>query len=116
MAINYPRMRATATRLLTENGIAYQLTRGGGVEFVGGVEVDIPLESFSVIGVISSYSPGEIDGTLIQNGDVKMSATADVEIRIGDLIMVDGKKHRVIKPNPVKPAALLICYKPQLRA
>lgn len=90
MAINYPRMRATATRLFTENGATYQLTRGGGVEFVGGVEVDIPLESFPVIGVISSYSPGEIDGTLIQNGDVKMSATADVEIRIGDLIMVDG--------------------------
>ncbi|QKJ16616.1 hypothetical protein [Yersinia kristensenii] len=116
MAINYPRMRATATRLITDNGATYQLSRGGGVEFVGGIEVDIPLETHTAIGVISSYSPGEIDGTLIQNGDVKMSATADVEIRIGDLIMIDGKKHRVIKPNPVKPAALLICYKPQLRA
>jgi hypothetical protein len=29
MAIDYRRMRATATRLLTENGKAYQLTRGG---------------------------------------------------------------------------------------
>lgn len=116
MAINYPRMRATATRLITENGIACQLTRGGGIEFICGIEVDIPLEVHTIIGVISSYSPSEIDGTLIQNGDVKMSATTDIEIRIGDLIMVDGKKHRVIKPNPVKPAALLICYKPQLRA
>ncbi len=116
MAINYPRMRAIATRLITENGIACQLMRGGGVKFIGGIEVDIPLEAHTIIGVISSYSPSEIDGTLIQNGDVKMSATADIEIRIGDLIMVDGKKHRVIKPNPVKPAALLICYKPQLRA
>ncbi|MDN0096564.1 hypothetical protein [Yersinia rohdei] len=116
MAINYPWMRATATRLITENGAAYQLSRGGGVEFISGVEVDIPLEAHTIIGVISSYSPGEIDGTLIQNGDVKMSATADIEIRIGDLIMVNGKKHRVIKPNPVNPAALLICYKPQLRA
>lgn len=116
MAINYPRMRATATRLITENGATYQLSRGGGVEFVGGVEVEIPLETSSIVGVISSYSPGEIDGTLIKSGDVKMSATADMEIRIGDLIMIDGKKHRVIKPNPVKPAALLIGYKPQLRA
>lgn len=116
MAINYLRTRATATRLITENGAAYQLSRGGGVELIGGIEVDIPLEAHTIIGVISSYSPSEIDGTLIQNGDVKMSATADIEIRIGDLIMVDGKKHRVIKPNPVKPAALLICYKPQLRA
>ncbi len=101
MAINYPRMRATATRLFTENGATYQLTRGGGVEFVGGVEVDIPLESFPVIGVISSYSPGEIDGTLIQNGDVKMSATADVEIRIGDLIMVDGKNTESLNLIPL---------------
>lgn len=116
MAINYPRMRTNATRLITENGTTYQLTRGGGVELVGGVEIDIPLETHTIISVKSSYEPGEIDGTLIQNGDVKMSATADVEIRIGDLIMVDGKKHRVIKPNPVNPAALLICYKPQLRA
>ncbi|EOZ3195837.1 hypothetical protein ACQL2C_004299 [Yersinia enterocolitica] len=116
MAINYPRMRTNATRLITENGTTYQLTRGGGVEFVGGVEIDIPLETHTIISVKSSYEPSEIDGTLIQNGDVKMSATADVEIRIGDLIMVDGKKHRVIKPNPVNPAALLVCYKPQLRA
>ncbi|WP_338658694.1 hypothetical protein [Yersinia intermedia] len=116
MAINYPRMRMNATRFFTENGTTYQLTRGGGVELVGGVEVDTPLEIHTITSIKSSYEPGEIDGTLIQNGDVKMSATADVEIRIGDLIMVDGKKHRVIKPNPVKPAALLICYKPQLRA
>lgn len=57
MAVNYPRMRATATRLITENGTIYQLTRGGGVEFVGGVEVDIPLETSSIIGIISSYLP-----------------------------------------------------------
>ncbi len=30
MAIDYRRMRSTATRLLTESGKTYQLTRGGG--------------------------------------------------------------------------------------
>lgn len=116
MAINYPRMRATATRLITENGTTYALTRGGGVEVIGGVEVEIPPETLTITAVKSDYVPSEIDGTLILNGDVKMSATADIEIRIGDRILIDGKSHRVIKPNPVKPASLLLCYKPQLRA
>ncbi|VEJ54627.1 hypothetical protein [Pragia fontium] len=116
MAINHQRMRSTATRLITQNGATYTLTRGGGVEVIGGVEVDIQPETHIITAIKSDYASGEIDGTLVLNGDVKMSATAEVEIRIGDLILIDGKSHRVIKPNPVKPASLLLCYKPQLRA
>jgi hypothetical protein len=36
-------------------------------------------------------------------------------VRIGDLIDIDGKKWRVVQPNPVKPADVLISYNIQLR-
>lgn len=116
MAINYIRMRATATRLLTGNGQTCALTRGGKVTRVNGKEVRSPDESADVIGVVTEYKPGEIDGTLIQNGDVLLVATYQTDIRIDDRIEIDGKKYRVVNPHPVKPAAVLICYRAQLRA
>ncbi|MCE9913731.1 hypothetical protein LZ642_19310, partial [Hafnia paralvei] len=70
----------------------------------------------SVNGIITQYRLNEIDGTLIQGGDIQLTATAEVEIIIDDRIEVDGKRYRVIAPNPVKPANTLLLYKPQLRA
>jgi hypothetical protein len=61
MAINYLRMRATATRLLTENGRTYQLTRGGSTtrdQF--GKEVTTPVTIATVTGVITEYSPEKL--------------------------------------------------------
>lgn len=115
MAINYLRMRDTTTRLLTENGQAHTLTRGGNVIRVNGKEVYQPAEIASVTGVMTEYRPGEIDGTLIQSGDALLVATSQTEIRIDDRIAIDGKKYRVINPHPVKPAAVIICYRVQLR-
>ena len=54
MAIDYRRMRATATRLLTENGKTYQLTRGGGtIRDQFGKEVTTPAITATVTGVIT---------------------------------------------------------------
>lgn len=116
MAINYLRMRATATRLLTENGKAYQLTRGGTTtrDQYGKEVITEPITA-TVTGVITEYSTREIDGSLIATGDKKLAATATTEVRIGDHIEIDGKKWRVVQPNPVKPADVLISYNIQLR-
>ncbi|EPN9190672.1 hypothetical protein NFK08_12155 [Enterobacter roggenkampii] len=38
MAINYQRMQATTTRMLKQNGIAYNVTRKGKLIVIGGVE------------------------------------------------------------------------------
>ncbi|WP_339025768.1 hypothetical protein [Leclercia pneumoniae] len=116
MAINYLRMRATATRLLTENGKAYQLTRAGStIRDQFGKEVTTPAITATVTGVVTEYSSREIDGSLIATGDKKLAATATTEVRIGDHIEIDGKKWRVVQPNPVKPADMLISYNIQLR-
>lgn len=117
MPIDYRRMRNTATRLLTENGKAYQLTRGGGtIRDQFGKEVTIPTITATVTGVITEYSSREIDGSLIVTGDKKLSATFETEVRIDDHIDIDGKKWRVMRSNPVKPGNVLISYSIQLRA
>ncbi|KGB00069.1 putative phage structural protein [Enterobacteriaceae bacterium ATCC 29904] len=117
MPIDYRRMRATATRLLTENGKTYRLTRGSGtVRDQFGKEVTTPTTVATVTGVITEYSSREIDGSLIATGDKKLAATFETEVRIDDRIEIDGKKWRVVQPNPVKPADVLISYNIQLRA
>ncbi len=113
----YRRMRNTATRLLTENGKAYPLTRGGTtIRDQYGKEVTTPAVTGAVTGVITEYSSREIDGSLIATGDKKLAATAETEVRIDDRIEIDGKAWRVVQPNPVKPADVLISYNIQLRA
>ncbi len=117
MPIDYRRMRATATRLLTENGKAYQLTRGGGtIRDQFGKEVITPAVTATVTGVITEYSAREIDGSLIATGDKKLAATFETEVLIDDRIEIDGKKWRVVQPNPVKPADVVISYNIQLRS
>ncbi|MCU6327458.1 hypothetical protein KSU19_07330 [Enterobacter quasiroggenkampii] len=116
MTINYQRMQQRSDRLLHQNGAEYPVTRKGTVSVIGGVEHQTEDETFTAWGVRTEYAPDEIDGNNIQRGDVKIVFTSEKIIEIGDLVNVDGKQHRVIKPNPVKPASLVICYKSQLRA
>lgn len=116
MTINYLRMRATATRLLTENGAQYALTRGGTVSRdENGREIKTPAISATVTGVITEYQPREVDGSLVITGDVKLAATFETELRIDDHIEIGGRKYRVVQPNPVKPGKVLISYNAQLR-
>ncbi|MEH3170989.1 hypothetical protein [Enterobacter quasiroggenkampii] len=116
MAIKYQRMQAITTRMLKQNGIAYNVTRKGTLIVMGGVEHRSEDIQFTATGVNTDYVPGEIDGTVIENGDVRIVFTAEQEIKTGDLIDVDGVRHRVVKPNPVKPGGVVLCYKAQLRA
>lgn len=116
MPINYLRMQQRSDKLLRQNGAEYPVIRKGSVNVIGGEEIHGEDISFSAWGVKTDYDPDEIDGTVIQRGDVKIVFTSEKSIEVGDLINVDGRPHRVIKPNPVKPASLVICYKAQLRA
>jgi len=114
--MDYAKTRDRATKQITKFGRELPLTRGGTKQVVGGKEVTTPLEKHTVIGVVTSYKPSEIDGSRILTGDVKLAATAETEIRVGDSLMIDGKKYRVVLPGPVKPADILISYIAQLRA
>lgn len=116
MSINYERMQATATRMIKQNGVSYNVTRKGTVTVIGGVEHKTEDLHFKATGVKTEYKPGEIDGTVIESGDMQIVFTAEQLIKTGDLVDVDGVTHRVVKPNPSKPGSVLLCYKAQLRA
>lgn len=114
--MNYLKAQLRAAKSIAKNGKKFALWRGGGVENVGGIEVETPEVSLAITGIVVQYKLNEIDGTLIESGDFQIIATAETEIKIDDWIDVDGRRYRVISPNPIKPAGVLILYKPQLRA
>lgn len=114
--MDYAKTRDRATKQIAKFGRELPLARGGTKQVIGGKEVTTPIENHTVIGVVTSYKPSEIDGSRIMNGDIKLAATAETEIRVGDSLMIDGKKYRVVLPGPVKPADILISYIAQLRA
>lgn len=72
MAIDYQRMQARTTRMLRQNGATYNVTRKGSVTVIGGVEHKTEAVRFTAVGVKTEYAPGEIDGTVIVNGDVQI--------------------------------------------
>lgn len=115
MGINYERMQATSTRLLTENGLPYAVTRKGAISMQGGKEVHQPDRAFTASGVRVDYDPKEIDGEFILAADVRIVFSAEPELLVGDLVNVDGKQYRILRPNPIKPRALVISYRAQLR-
>ncbi|WP_213732286.1 hypothetical protein [Citrobacter europaeus] len=116
MPIDYQRMQARTTRMLRQNGSAYNITRKGSVTVDGGVEHKTDSVQFFAVGVKTEYAPGEIDGTVIVKGDVQIVFTAEQDIKVGDVVDIDGTAYRVVKPNPAKPAVPVLCYKAQLRA
>ncbi|WP_034913024.1 hypothetical protein [Erwinia sp. 9145] len=116
MAMNYLRLRAKSKRLLTENGMQYSVIRKGKVTVVAGKEIKEPDSIFTAVGVRTEYAPSEIDGSLIKAGDTRIVFSADTDLVIGDMVLVDEKQYRIVQPNPVKPASLVLCYKAQLRA
>jgi len=111
----YTKSKLTATRLLSKYGAKYQVYRKGRVSIVNGKEVVTEGVTFTATGIKTNYNPIEIDGTVIQSGDIQMLFSADTELAINDLVTIDGEKYLIKQPNPVKPADILICYKAQLR-
>lgn len=116
MAINYAQMRATAKRLLGDNGRMYTITRKGKLERVAGVEQRQPEVTFGCVGVVTQFDPREVDGKTIQTGDLKLICVPENELLVGDLITHNSTLYRVEHPNPVAPGAVIIVNKAVLRA
>jgi hypothetical protein len=78
-------------------------------------------ETYDTYGVQLSYSDFVIDGTRIEQKDIKMLIPAyEIPFEIESDFFVEipkdsGERYRVIRPNPLKPANEPILYKAQLR-
>lgn len=104
--MDYEKAKQTAMRMIGKNGMAYQVVRGGGVEVVNGIEQTKEEKTFEVKGVRFSYGPRQVQSP---------SELTSSLIQIGDFVIMDGKKWRVVAPNPLQPTDVIIYYELQLR-
>ncbi|MGP4140984.1 hypothetical protein [Sodalis praecaptivus] len=117
MAAFYPRMQATATRLLTKYGKTMYIERAGTsvIDPVTGDAVTQPPQMLSVIGVVQDFNRVEVDGTFILASDKKVTISADTTPLIGDFLQDGTTKWRIINISDKTPADVTVCYQLQVR-
>lgn len=140
--MNYGRMKATADRLLYESGMPVVLSKYESItgytksydpvegrdiwtDSEGNVSYTAPTGnpiSYTGYGVRSSFLLGEIDGTLIKRGDIKLvlstsQASGDdmPEPQEGDKFTMDGATYNYVSHERKAPATTDLVYIVQVR-
>lgn len=108
-------MRSGINIFSDSDGIYTMTTGAGYVDVIGGVEVDVPVQSFQIKGIVREIKNRDIDGEFIQFGDKRGIFTSEVEIKQGYQITVDSEVYVVVDARPVKPTGTVVAYRPILR-
>ncbi len=117
---DYARPAATAKRLLTRFGqvvTVKRVTPGGYDPATGATTADVT-NGYSCAGAVMNYASRDIDGTLIQRGDVNVLLAPDAafEPKPGDTVtLADTTVLTVISAMPTKPAGLSVLFEVQAR-
>jgi hypothetical protein len=117
MAIDYVRMAATATRLLTENGKASVFIRAtptASSDPVAGTVTPGTAVDTSVAAVEIKYNEAYQPGALIQAGD-RMYAL-DAAPGLEDALLIDAALWEIVQVWPKKPGDTLVAAFAQVRA
>ena len=113
---NIVRMAKSGVAFFSDrNGVFKLITSGGGVEIVGGVEVEKPEQSTTIKGLIRAPKIREVDGETIRVTDKLGVFDADIEIKNGNQIEVDGERYVVVEARPIRPTGITVAYRPILR-
>ena len=72
-------------------------------------------QTFVTTGVVSSYKVREIDGVVIQNGDIRVLCLAVPGVKVGDIFDLDGIKWRAMNIMSAKPGDVLLNFDVNLR-
>lgn len=112
MSVDYTEIAASATEMLAEYGVPVVLTRPGDAEYdPASGEVEASPSEHQGVGVRTDYSLGDIDGTLIQRGDVRILLGASLPLpKSGDHLRFAAETYRVINADVVQPAAIPVLY------
>ena len=111
-------------RRLASNGIAFFsdgdgevkcITQAGGVDIIGGEEVERPETSTTIKGLVRSPRVREVDGETIRVTDKLGVFNADVEIKNGYMVEIDGERYVVTESRPIRQTSTTIAYRPILR-
>jgi len=119
IAFDYARPAATAKRLLTRFGqvVTIKRTTPGAYDPATGT-VSGGTVGYSCAGAVMNYASRDIDGTLVQRGDVRVLLAPDAafEPKPGDTVtLADTTVLTVINSRATKPAGLAVLYEIQAR-
>ena len=113
----YSDLKLTAARLLTDKGQQVTFSREVETAFnpTTGV-VTASTTTYTGYGAAFDYSQREIDGVIVQAGDIRflMEATT-TEPKNGDTTTIDSSNYRIMNVNPTSPAGVVVMYEVQLR-
>lgn len=119
IAFDYSRPAATAKRLLTRFGqvvTVKRVTPGGYDPATGATTADVT-NGYSCAGAVMNYASRDIDGTLVQRGDVRVLIAPDVADapKTGDTLAAAGRTLTVIRVDTLAPTGTAVLYDVQAR-
>lgn len=110
-------MTATALRLLTAYGEAVSVTRDNITSFnpATGSITDASDTNYTGVGHPQDYAINEIDGTLIQQNDVRLIFYSTTVPVVNDIFTVNSKVYTALNVEQLRAQGANICYIVQLR-
>lgn len=116
MSFDYAGLKTgTVRRLLTKFGYAVTLTRKTAAAYVPGNNPTTTTEDFTGVGVLDGYAKGEIDGTTVQAGDVRLYFEGDTAPVIGDTTTLESAVWRVEDVTQIAPGNVVVMWELRLR-
>lgn len=113
----YSGLAVVATNLLTSKGQSVVFTRKTTSIFnpVKGRN-NTTTSTFSGNGAAFDYNRSEIDGEVIQRGDIRLILEATTTApALGDTAVIDSVTYRVMNVKPTSPGGTVVMYEVQLR-
>ena len=118
MSSFYSDLANVATRLLTDKGQQVTVTRPvtSSHNPATGVVTSGTSTTFTGFGAAFNYNKSEVDGTLVQHGDIRFMIDASGGLpEINDLVTIDSDSYRVMSVINTSPAGTSVKYELQLR-
>jgi len=113
----YNEMATVARELLTEFGQAWTLTRttGEDIDDVTGVVTPGSDTVYTPQGVLVEFNREEKAEGRIEHGDRKLILDDTIEPLLDDVLTLEGESWTIVDIEKVKPAAVDLIYKVQVR-
>lgn len=112
----YANLRGVASKLLQLKGqqVTFSRETSSGFNAATGVNTT-STSTFQSYGAAFDYNSREIDGTIIQIGDIRFLMEGTTEPKNGDTVTIDSEVYRVMSVKPLSPAGTPVVYEAQLR-
>jgi hypothetical protein len=123
LSFDYAKTAQTAKRLIEQFGMTVTLrvaqegtynpaTGQVGYGYLGEDPAEYAVTAFKL-----DYAQRDIDGTLIQQGDMRlyMDPTIPVTPKTGDTVLMGDEEYKVLASKPVDPAGVVVLHEAQIR-